>query len=130
MNPSLEPSPTSSEASATITTGNGIPICPGNGIATTATNVGVPAGRKRPLLTGGPRTSMTPTKRTVMSLLARARAAQAKQMPATFQRGTAEFCISDALPVGWNAYEKLSSPRKIIARSSSGSILERFEFLS
>lgn len=44
-------------------------------------------GRKRPLLAGGLRTSMTPTKRTVMSLLARARAAQAKQLPATFQRG-------------------------------------------
>ncbi|XP_019877256.1 KH domain-containing, RNA-binding, signal transduction-associated protein 2 [Aethina tumida] len=48
-------------------------------------------GRKRPLLAGGPRASMTPTKRTVMSLLARARAAQAKQLPpATFPRTTPE----------------------------------------
>lgn len=47
-------------------------------------------GRKRPLLTGGPRTSMTPTKRTVMSLLARARAAQAKQINTSFQRNNLE----------------------------------------
>ncbi|CAH1114568.1 unnamed protein product [Psylliodes chrysocephalus] len=55
--------------------------------------------RKRPLLAGGPRTSMTPTKRTVMSLLARARAAQAKQLPGvtgvsgatTFTRGVSVF---------------------------------------
>ncbi|KAF5274118.1 hypothetical protein FQR65_LT04516 [Abscondita terminalis] len=84
-----EPSPTSSEVSPSLPTGNGVTVCSGNGVAA-ASNIGVPAGRKRPLLTGGPRTSMTPTKRTVMSLLARARAAQAKQMPATFQRGTTE----------------------------------------
>lgn len=40
-------------------------------------------------MVGAARTSMTPTKRTVMSLLARARAAQAKQLPATFQRAAA-----------------------------------------
>ncbi|CAH0550854.1 unnamed protein product [Brassicogethes aeneus] len=51
----------------------------------------VGGGRKRPLLAGGPRTSMTPTKRTVMSLLARARAAQAKQLPTAFQRTTPEY---------------------------------------
>ncbi|KAF5275041.1 hypothetical protein FQA39_LY06978 [Lamprigera yunnana] len=83
-----EPSPTSSEVSTSIGTGNGVSTCSGNGVGAVASSIGVPAGRKRPLLTGGPRTSMTPTKRTVMSLLARARAAQAKQMPATFQRGT------------------------------------------
>ncbi|XP_072378346.1 uncharacterized protein [Diabrotica undecimpunctata] len=52
--------------------------------------------RKRPLLSGGPRTSMTPTKRTVMGLLARARAAQAKQLPGVtgataFARGVSVF---------------------------------------
>lgn len=68
-------------------------MSPTNGVAV-ASNLGMTVvnagGRKRPLLAGGPRTSMTPTKRTVMSLLARARAAQAKQLPATFQRGTPE----------------------------------------
>ena len=38
----------------------------------------LPGGRKRPLLPGG-RLAMSPTKRTVMSLLARARAAQNKE---------------------------------------------------
>ncbi|CAH1117080.1 unnamed protein product [Phaedon cochleariae] len=66
-----------------------IPDCPCPASAALGT-------RKRPLLAaGGPRTSMTPTKRTVMSLLARARAAQAKQLPAVgaaFARGaTAAF---------------------------------------
>lgn len=64
---------------------NGVAITPNIGLS-----VSTAGGRKRPLLAGGPRTSMTPTKRTVMSLLARARAAQAKQLPATFQRGTPE----------------------------------------
>lgn len=64
---------------------NGVPITTNIGLSVPNTG-----GRKRPLLAGGPRTSMTPTKRTVMSLLARARAAQAKQIPATFQRGTPE----------------------------------------
>lgn len=53
------------------------------------------ATRKRPFLAGGPRASMTPTKRTVMGLLARARAAQAKQLPvssaAAFTMGAAAF---------------------------------------
>ncbi|XP_030754538.1 LOW QUALITY PROTEIN: KH domain-containing, RNA-binding, signal transduction-associated protein 2-like [Sitophilus oryzae] len=48
------------------------------------------AGRKRPLLTAGPRTAMTPTKRTVMSLLAKARAAQAKQLASPFAGTTTE----------------------------------------
>ncbi|XP_068084314.1 KH domain-containing, RNA-binding, signal transduction-associated protein 2-like [Anabrus simplex] len=38
-------------------------------------------GRKRPLLPGGARPAMSPTKRTVLSILARARAAQAKDLP-------------------------------------------------
>lgn len=67
---------------------NGAPPAAATGVG--STHSGVAAGRKRPLLAGGPRTSMTPTKRTVMSLLARARAAQAKQLPTTFQRGTPE----------------------------------------
>ena len=38
--------------------------------------------RKRPLLPGGnTRLAMSPTKRTVLSILARARAAQAKDLP-------------------------------------------------
>ncbi|XP_017784052.1 PREDICTED: KH domain-containing, RNA-binding, signal transduction-associated protein 2-like [Nicrophorus vespilloides] len=58
------------------------------------------AGRKRPLLAGGPRTSMTPTKRTVMSLLARARAAQAKQLPTTtFQRAPTERSSTTMVPL-------------------------------
>lgn len=71
-----------------------------NGINGTASNLLGPAGllqatRKRPFLAGGPRTSMTPTKRTVMGLLARARAAQAKQLPvasaAAFTMGASNF---------------------------------------
>ncbi|XP_074035833.1 uncharacterized protein [Leptinotarsa decemlineata] len=73
-----------SQASPTSDNGGG-PLCPAAALGT----------RKRPLLAGGPRTSMTPTKRTVMSLLARARAAQAKQLPvaaaAAFSRGAAAF---------------------------------------
>ncbi|KAG5900563.1 hypothetical protein JTB14_022870 [Gonioctena quinquepunctata] len=60
-----------SQASPTSDNGQGGPLCPAAALGT----------RKRPLLAGGSRTSMTPTKRTVMSLLARARAAQAKQLP-------------------------------------------------
>lgn len=42
---------------------------------------GVTGGRKRPLLPGGgTRVAMSPTKRTVLSILARARAAQAKEL--------------------------------------------------
>ncbi|XP_071053543.1 KH domain-containing, RNA-binding, signal transduction-associated protein 2-like isoform X2 [Onthophagus taurus] len=77
---------------------NGLPTQPiqiqtASGGASATPALGMSAangGRKRPLLAGGPRASMTPTKRTVMSLLARARAAQAKQLPATFQRGAPE----------------------------------------
>ncbi|XP_068893597.1 KH domain-containing, RNA-binding, signal transduction-associated protein 2-like isoform X2 [Tenebrio molitor] len=85
--------PSSTETTASATPANGSQLSPtngiGNGPATGGAVVGV-GGRKRPLLAGGLRTSMTPTKRTVMSLLARARAAQAKQLPSTFQRGTPE----------------------------------------
>ncbi|KAH0813291.1 hypothetical protein GEV33_009500 [Tenebrio molitor] len=86
--------PSSTETTASATPANGSQLSPtngiGNGPATGGAVVGV-GGRKRPLLAGGLRTSMTPTKRTVMSLLARARAAQAKQLPSTFQRGTPEM---------------------------------------
>ncbi|KAJ8925381.1 hypothetical protein NQ315_009212 [Exocentrus adspersus] len=80
------PSANGSQLSPSSTTDGGI-----NGTSATAAGAGGVlgagiGGRKRPLLAGGPRTSMTPTKRTVMSLLARARAAQAKQLPATFPR--------------------------------------------
>ena len=83
------------ETTSNSTNSNKDQLSPTNGIASTVTaNLAMTsvsnAGRKRPLLAGGPRTSMTPTKRTVMSLLARARAAQAKQLPTTFQRGTPE----------------------------------------
>ncbi|KAF7285672.1 hypothetical protein GWI33_010250 [Rhynchophorus ferrugineus] len=47
-------------------------------------------GRKRPLLAAGPRTAMTPTKRTVMSLLAKARAAQVKHISSHFSGTTTE----------------------------------------
>nr|XP_022912711.1 uncharacterized protein LOC111423672 isoform X1 [Onthophagus taurus] len=117
---------------------NGLPTQPiqiqtASGGASATPALGMSAangGRKRPLLAGGPRASMTPTKRTVMSLLARARAAQAKQLPATFQRGAPECCIVDALPLQWNYFEKASSPPKIICRAGGTSILERFEYLS
>ncbi|KAJ8940764.1 hypothetical protein NQ318_000857 [Aromia moschata] len=75
--------PTNGTQVSPNTADNGINGAAGLNAGVIATAVG---GRKRPLLAGGPRTSMTPTKRTVMSLLARARAAQAKQLPATFPR--------------------------------------------
>ncbi|XP_023312192.1 uncharacterized protein LOC111692416 [Anoplophora glabripennis] len=92
----ISTSPPSSDATASATPANGSQLSPNsadnggvNGAAA-AVGAGVLAtavgGRKRPLLAGGPRTSMTPTKRTVMSLLARARAAQAKQLPPSFPR--------------------------------------------
>lgn len=86
----LSGTPSSTETTASATP-NGPQLSPTNGIGNGPAGgvVGV-GGRKRPLLAGGLRTSMTPTKRTVMSLLARARAAQAKQLPSTFQRGTPE----------------------------------------
>ncbi|KAJ8944083.1 hypothetical protein NQ314_009557 [Rhamnusium bicolor] len=87
-------SPPSNDMTTNTTSANGSQLSPttgDNGVnGASATNAGAIAtavgGRKRPLLAGGPRTSMTPTKRTVMSLLARARAAQAKQLPASFPR--------------------------------------------
>ncbi|CAH1169244.1 unnamed protein product [Phyllotreta striolata] len=85
----LAPNNGASQASPTSSDAAGSPACPAAAAATLGT-------RKRPLLAGGPRTSMTPTKRTVMSLLARARAAQAKQLPAVtggaaFTRGVSVF---------------------------------------
>ncbi|XP_056633305.1 KH domain-containing, RNA-binding, signal transduction-associated protein 3-like [Diorhabda sublineata] len=82
INGTAQQSPTSAEAA-------GASVCPVAAAAALGT-------RKRPLLAGGPRTSMTPTKRTVMSLLARARAAQAKQLPGVtgttaFARGVSVF---------------------------------------
>lgn len=73
---------------------NGAHLLPSpNGLCVLTNQANSPAngnsGRKRPLLASCPRTSMTPTKRTVMSLLARARAAQAKQLP-SFQRASQE----------------------------------------
>lgn len=76
--------PPSNDTTSSATPSNGTSLSPTNGNGTVNSISGV--GRKRPLLTGGLRTSMTPTKRTVMSLLARARAAQAKQIPPTFNR--------------------------------------------
>ncbi|CAH1963463.1 unnamed protein product [Acanthoscelides obtectus] len=65
--------------------------CPGDTLLPPAAAAAAAAGmilgnhRKRPLLSGGGgrggASSMTPTKRTVMGLLARARAAQAKNFP-------------------------------------------------
>ncbi|KRT86118.1 hypothetical protein AMK59_1045, partial [Oryctes borbonicus] len=91
--PSINNNSSNSNNSSGTNSAVGSQLSPGanNATVVVGANVGtLNAGRKRPLLAGGPRTSMTPTKRTVMSLLARARAAQAKQLPATFQRGTPE----------------------------------------
>ncbi|XP_060535496.1 KH domain-containing, RNA-binding, signal transduction-associated protein 2-like [Cylas formicarius] len=87
---------TSTNSSETTQPLSGDQVTPSNGLNSSGSILG--GGRKRPLLAGCAKSAMTPTKRTVMGLLAKARAAQAKGLAIPFP-GVAPECPPTLIPL-------------------------------